>query len=79
MNQNNLKFYEDLVTDPHPLLAKYLDLGQLKRFIQKDIGGLDFEICRHLFRVICLDKWLKIFFNSELPISASGHAEEATS
>ncbi len=62
LNQKNLKLFQTLRTNPHPLLTNYVDLNDVNRLLGKEIGRLTLDPCRQLFRVICLDTWLKVFF-----------------
>jgi len=62
LNQKNLKLFKTLRTNPHPLLANYVDLNDVNRLLGKEIGRLTLDRCRQIFRVICLDTWLKVFF-----------------
>jgi len=46
LNQKNLKLFQTLRTNPHPLLINYVDLNDVNRLLGKEIGRLTLDPCR---------------------------------
>ncbi|MFW9887028.1 MAG: asparagine synthetase B family protein, partial [Candidatus Thorarchaeota archaeon] len=63
INQSTESFLQNLKTCEHPLLKKYVDINELRTFLENRRGSLEIDTCRILFRVMCLYQWLKVFFN----------------
>ena len=62
LNHKSQKFIQSLKTNPHSLLSNYVDIKKLQSFLKTNAGHFNFDTGRHLFRIICLDLWLKVFF-----------------
>ncbi len=61
MSSEELYIIKDLRNNPHPLLSKYIDLYWLRTIVDSDmiVRKMNHTL---LFRVICLQVWLKTFF-----------------
>ena len=59
-----LEMITDLENSPHPLLRKYVNLRRLRE-LSVNHKNLTSKQSRVLFRVLCLDNWLKTFFTHE--------------
>ena len=68
LNQQSLKFFQPLITNPHPLMNDYVDVQQIREFLETNVGRFDLDTCRHLFKILCLDLWLKLFFGQSATI-----------
>ncbi|MGY5882010.1 MAG: asparagine synthase (glutamine-hydrolyzing), partial [Candidatus Thorarchaeota archaeon] len=62
-------FLKNLKTRPHHLLARYVDIEKLKVLIEGRTKDFDRDKCRLLFRIMCLDRWLEVFFNDDEQLS----------
>jgi asparagine synthase (glutamine-hydrolysing) len=63
VNQRLGMFLENLKTRPHRLFSRYVDIEKLKVFIEGRNRNFGLDDCRLLFRIMCLYRWLEVFFN----------------
>lgn len=62
LNESSQSLFRSLKASPHPLLSNYIDIESLRSYLNRNAGRFSTNASRHLFRIICLDLWLKAFF-----------------
>ena len=68
LTQPDLKLIGDLKLKPHLLLSKYVNMELLMNLLQNgSYDRLDDGTQKLLFRIICLQNWLNLFFGDFLP------------
>ena len=64
LNSQKMELIDRLRQKPHPLLSEYVDLQLLEQFLRARVGRMSLNEVRFVFRIVCLDSWLRIFFSS---------------
>jgi asparagine synthase (glutamine-hydrolysing) len=69
LSQPDLKLIMDLQSEQHRLLANYIDVELLEDLLKKgSFERIDDATQKLVFRIICLQNWLNLFFGESLPL-----------
>ncbi len=65
MRNSEASALRELKVAPHPMLADYVDMKWVHRILNTDLRQIPSKALQMLFRVVCLQLWLDLFFPVE--------------